>query len=238
METHLVEGIPAAVWGEPAPRVFVAVHGNLSHKADTVIRLLAETAAPKGWQVLSFDLPEHGDRPRGGPPCKASAAKTDLARVMAYAKSRWRETGLFACSMGAYFSLLTYQEEVFHQCLFLSPVVDMGRLIENMLRWSGFSPQRLEAAGELVTPAGQTLYWDDYRFIQAQPVARWAAPTDILSGENDDLCERDVLDAFVRRFGCRLQVMEQGEHWFHTPEQLAVYQAWLEKRLVRYDASL
>jgi hypothetical protein len=40
-----------------------------------------------------------------------------------------------------------------------------------------------------------------------------------------------VLDAFVQRFDCRLQVVKQGEHWFHTPEQLAVYRNWLEKRI-------
>ena len=45
------------------------------------------------------------------------------------------------------------------------------------------------------------------------------------------LCERAVLDAFVQRFDCRLQVVKQGEHWFHTPEQLAVYRNWLEKRI-------
>lgn len=231
METLFIRGIPAVVWGELSHHVLIAVHGNLSHKTDTVIRLLAEAAIPKGLQVLSLDLPEHGDRPKGNPPCKASAAKADLGLVMEYAKSRWREISLFACSMGAYFSLLAYPDETIRQCLFLSPVVDMRRLIENMLRWSNLSQQRLAAEGELVTVAGQTLYWDDYCFIKAHPVTRWEPQTEILYGENDGLCERAVLDAFVQRFDCRLQVVKQGEHWFHTPEQLAVYRNWLEKRI-------
>ena len=133
--------------------------------------------------------------------------------------------------MGAYFSLLAYPDETIRQCLFLSPVVDMRRLIENMLRWSNLSQQRLAAEGELVTAAGQTLYWDDYCFIKAHPVTRWEPQTEILYGENDGLCERAVLDAFAQRFDCRLQVVEQGEHWFHTPEQLAVYRGWLEERI-------
>ena len=90
METLFIRGIPAVVWGELSHHVLIAVHGNLSHKTDTVIRLLAEAAIPKGLQVLSLDLPEHGDRPKGNPPCKASAAKADLGLVMEYAKSRWR----------------------------------------------------------------------------------------------------------------------------------------------------
>lgn len=231
IERLLIEGVPAVVWGAPSSHVMLAAHGSLSHKTDTVIQLLAEEAVSKGWQVLSFDLPEHGERPKGNPPCKATVAQADFGRVLAYAKSRWRETGLFACSMGAYFSLLSYQEAAFRQCLFLSPVVDMGRLIENMLCWSQLSLQQLEAEGELVTPAGQALYWEDDCFIKAHPITQWPAATDILYGENDDLCERAVLDAFVRRFGCRLQVAERGEHWFRTPEQLAVYRGWLEQRI-------
>ena len=35
-----------------------------------------------------------------------------------------------------------------------------------------------------------------------------------------------VLDDFVRRFGCGLTVMEDGEHWFHTPEQLDFLREW------------
>ena len=54
--------IPAIIWGPPSQHLVLAVHGNMSHKADTVIELLAGNAVPRGYQVLSFDLPEHGDR--------------------------------------------------------------------------------------------------------------------------------------------------------------------------------
>lgn len=57
-----IHNIPSAVWGPSSEKVILAVHGNLSSKTDTPIRLLAETAVQKGYQVLSFDLPEHGDR--------------------------------------------------------------------------------------------------------------------------------------------------------------------------------
>ena len=55
-------GIPAVVWGEASDRVIIAVHGNLSNKADAPIRHLAVHALPRGYQVLSFDLSEsdHG----------------------------------------------------------------------------------------------------------------------------------------------------------------------------------
>ena len=75
METLFIRGIPAVVWGELSHHVLIAVHGNLSHKTDTVIRLLAEAAIPKGLQVLSLDLPEHGDRPRETRPAKRQRRK-------------------------------------------------------------------------------------------------------------------------------------------------------------------
>ena len=78
----LIDQIPAVVWGEPADRVFLAVHGNLSNKEDTVIRLLAEEAALRGIQVISFDLPEHGERVGTQPPCKVQFCVRDLRKVM------------------------------------------------------------------------------------------------------------------------------------------------------------
>ena len=45
----------------------------------------------------------------------------------------------------------------------------------------------------------------------------------------DHLTARKTVDDFARRFGCTVTVMEYGEHWFHTEEQLAVLDAWLQK---------
>lgn len=57
-----IDTIPACVWGMASTRVIVAVHGNMASKTDTATAHLAEFAVQAGWQVLSFDLPEHGDR--------------------------------------------------------------------------------------------------------------------------------------------------------------------------------
>lgn len=227
----LIDQIPAVVWAEPFDRVFLAVHGNLSNKEDTVIRLLAEEAALRGIQVISFDLPEHGERAGIQPPCKVQFCVRDLRKVMDYAKSRWQQVSLFACSMGAYFSLLEYQGEPLHQALFLSPVVDMRRIIENMMTWFEVTEERLQKLGEIQTPIGQTLYWDYYCYVREHPIERWGSETAILYGENDTLCERDTIDAFTRRFPCKLEIVTGGEHFFHTPEQLAAFSAWLRQNL-------
>ena len=45
------------------------------------------------------------------------------------------------------------------------------------------------------------------------------------------MTERETIDDFARRFGGTVTVMENGEHWFHTEEQLAVLDAWLRREL-------
>ncbi len=37
---------------------------------------------------------------------------------------------------------------------------------------------------------------------------------------------RETVVQFVAAHSAVLTVMENGEHWFHTPEQLAVLQVW------------
>lgn len=226
-----IEGIPAVLWGAPSSRAILAVHGSQSSKTDTPILLLAQTAAARGWQVLSFDLPEHGDR-RGEPTlCKVQNCVAELALILRYARQRWSTLGLFANSLGAYFSLMAYRDEPFQQALFLSPVVDMARLLEQMMNWSQVSEETLEREGTVPTPMGQPLYWDYYCYVRDHPVERWTAPTKILYGGRDTLCERGTILRFTERFSCELELVEEAEHYFHTLEQLAVYQSWLESSL-------
>lgn len=41
---------------------------------------------------------------------------------------------------------------------------------------------------------------------------------------------RGEAGAFAARFHCDLTVMEAGEHWFHTEEQLAFLRQWTERQ--------
>lgn len=226
-----IDGIPAIIWGENSPKVFIAVHGNMSNKSDEVIVILAEKASQLGYQVLSFDLPEHGERKNDPTPCKVQNCVKDLAAIMECAKTKWDEISLFACSMGAYFSLLAYKDDDLSQCLFLSPVVDMERIINNMMSWFSISAAQLQAEKEVATPIGQVLYWDYYCYVKEHPINSWNKPTAILYGSDDDLCEFDTVSNFAQQFNCELTVMEHGEHYFHTEEQLAFSSHWIENHI-------
>lgn len=224
-----IEGIPAVLWGSTPERLFIAVHGDQSHKEDEVIRIFAEAAAHKGWRTLSFDLPEHGDRKNESRLCKPRQCVADLQAVLRYARTRTGQIGFFGCSMGAYFGMLAYRDELLEQTLFLSPVVDMERIIQNLMTWFDVDEERLEREQAIETPV-KTLYWDYYQDVLRRPVI-WEKPTAMLYGARDTLCEWAAVSAFARRTGAEMTVLEDGEHFFHTDAQLAFLRQWLQATL-------
>ena len=225
-----IGSIPAVIWGEPSDKLILAVHGNQSSMTDVPIALLAEEADSLGFQVLSFDLPEHGERKDAPERCNPQNCSRDLAAVLAYAKANDEEISLFACSMGAYFSLLTFADQAIERAWFLSPVTDMERIIHNIMGYCNVSEEEFERQKIVQTPF-ETLYWDYYQYVKEHPVTRWSHPTHILRGETDTLSESDIVAGFANRFGCELVEQKGGEHWFHTPEQLDYFRGWLKGRL-------
>lgn len=216
--------------GEQSQSRIIAVHGSHSSKTDECIRILAEEGAARGWQVLSFDLPRHGERAGGAEPCTAAVCVRELREVLRFARQGTRRTALFGCSMGACFSLLAYGRAGLERALLLSPVIDMAPLIRGMLAGCGMDEEDLHRRGVIQTPE-ETLYWDDYLYLLAHPVRAWEAPTHILRGEEDALCSRGEAACFAQRFGCELTERPGSGHWFHTGEELAYFRRWLGERL-------
>lgn len=152
------------------------------------------------YQVLSFDLPEHGDRKLENTPCIVQNAVHELQFIMDYVISRWSHISLFAHSLGAYFSLLAYHNQPFAHAWFLSPVLDMRKIIENMMQWFQISEEQLQSEKEIDTPSGQTLYWDYYCYVKEHPIHEWQIPTKILCGSRDELCDYATTVSFVINF--------------------------------------
>ena len=232
IEINKINNIPSIIWGEKSNKVFIAVHGNMSNKEDDVIKILAENATSKGYQVLSFDLPEHGERKDNkNYLCKVQNCVNDLNQIIEYEKKNYDEINLWACSMGAYFSLLAYKDEDIKSCLFLSPVVNMKIIIDNMMLWSNTSEEKLKAKQEINTEFGQTLYWDYYKYVKENPIVNWNKETYILYGSKDNMQEQSIIQDFSNKFNCKLSILENVEHYFHTEKQLDYYKKWLDKTL-------
>ena len=220
-----IDGIPAIIWGERSDRVYLVVHGKASCKEDA--ERFASIAVDKGYQVISFDLPEHGERASLERACTVQNAVQDLRKVMDYVRQNWNSVRLFATSLGAYFSLVAYRDVGFDMCLFSSPILNMQRLIENMMRWFNVTPEQLQVQREIPTPIGETLSWDYYSYVREHPVDVWNSPTAILSPELDNLTEPEVVDEFAERFGALVQRVAGSEHYMHSDAELAIMDAWM-----------
>lgn len=232
METKRIKinNIPSIIWGEKSSKVFIAIHGNMSNKEDKVIEILANKVTNKGYQLISFDLPEHGERKIDtNYLCKVQNCVNDLKQIIEYAKANYNEINIWACSIGAYFSLLAYKDEDLKQCLFLSPVVNMKIIIENMMLWSNTTEKELNEKQKIKTDFGQTLYWDYYLYVKENPITNWNKKTYILYGNKDNMQNENIIEDFSNEFNCDLTILKNGEHYFHTEEQLNFYNDWLDK---------
>ncbi len=222
----LISGIPSILWGIPSERVYIHVHGKMSRKE--YAESFARIAQDKGWQTLSFDLPGHGERKGLSDRCDVWNGMRDLNAIADHIFSRWKDVSLYACSLGAYFSLNAYSGRQFEKCLFQSPIVDMRWLVEHMMLWSGVTPEQLEREKEIVTPIDD-LRWDYYQYILSHPVTVWPFRTSILYAALDDLQPETSIRAFAERFHAGLTIAENSRHPFMEPEDGPIVERWLRE---------
>ena len=57
----------------------------------------------------------------------------------------------------------------------------------------------------------------------------WKIPTHILYGEKDNLTAYGTIFEFAQRTNSTLSIMKNGEHWFHTEEQMKFLDEWINK---------
>lgn len=223
-------GIPAVEWGETSDRIIIAAHGSHSSKTDDCIRVLAEEATKQNYQVLSFDLPQHGERVCETDFIMPDECVRELNAMYAYAKERAQKISLFGCSMGAYFQLLAFAKAEIDRVWFLSPVTDMEHIIRNLMDYCHITEETFREK-IFVENDIEPLYFPYYQYVCRHPITEWPHKTFILRGENDTLCAYSDVKSFVDRFKCELTEQKGGEHWFHTESELAFFKSWLRKRL-------
>lgn len=133
---------------------------------------------------------------------------------------------LIANSIGAYFAMCAGIEPMLRKAYFISPIVDMEKLISDMMRLAGVTESELEARGTIPTSFGEELSWEYLSYVRTHPL-RWNVPTQILYGSHDQMTAYETIEAFAKRHGAGLTVMEDGGHWFHTEEQMRFLDDWI-----------
>ena len=106
----------------------------------------------------------------------------------------------------------------------------MEKLITSMMLWAGVSEERLEQEGIIKTGFGDDLNWEYLQYVRNNPII-WNVPTEVIYGSNDSLQSRETVTAFAEEYGAGLAVMDGGEHWFHTDEQMK----FLDERIIKCE---
>ena len=133
---------------------------------------------------------------------------------------------LIANSIGAFFSMNAGIEDMIENAYFISPMVDMEKMIFNLMQWSGVTEEELKSHGKIPTSFGEDLSWNYLCYVREHPL-NWNVPTKILYGSNDNLTSYETMSSFASKHNAELTVMENGEHWFHTEEQMKFLDEWI-----------
>ena len=134
---------------------------------------------------------------------------------------------LIANSIGAFFSIISLNKSLVNFAYFISPIVNMEKLILNMMHQAHITEHELAERSEIKTNFGETLSWRYLCYVREHSVF-WNVPTDILYGENDILTLPETISHFAKQTHAELTVMPNGEHWFHTEEQMRFLDNWIK----------
>ena len=182
-------------------RLIIYVHGKGGHaeEAKHYQPLFPDS------DVIGFDYQSHNPW----------EAKDEFPRFFDLHSKGYDSVALIANSIGAFLSMHSLAEKKISQAMFISPIVNMERLISDMMMWSNVTEAELESKKEIPTEFGETLSWEYLCYVRKHPI-KWNIPTCILYGGNDHLTSQETISEFADRIGATLTVMEAGEHWFHT----------------------
>lgn len=135
---------------------------------------------------------------------------------------------LIANSIGAYFAMHAIGDKKIDRAYFISPIVDMEKLICDMINWANVTEKEFKKEGCIKTDFGETLSWEYLCYVRKNPIY-WSIPTEILYGENDNLTSKETISDFCAKNNFSLTIMDNGEHWFHTDEQMKFLDHWIKR---------
>lgn len=130
-----------------------------------------------------------------------------LSDVTQYLKQNYRSINVRANSIGCWFAMLAFQQGGLDKALFVSPLLDMKAFIDS----ADDKDERY------------------YEWVVSHPIERWDAETFILRPQRDAVVAEKVYESFLSLHPCQVEIVENGEHWFHTADQLEILRQWEKK---------
>ena len=157
-------------------------------------------------------------------------AKSEFSDYFDSIIPEYNKTILIANSIGAYFSLISLADKKIEKAMLISPIVDMERLIIDMMTRANISEEELSIKKEIETPFGETLSWEYLSYVRKNPI-HWNIPTGILYAEKDNMTSISTITDFSKKINANVTVMPGGEHWFHTKEQMDFLDNWVKSNI-------
>lgn len=157
-------------------------------------------------------------------------AKSEFSDYFDSIIPEYNKTILIANSIGAYFSLISLADKKIEKAMLISPIVDMERLILDMMTRANISEEELSIKKEIETPFGETLSWEYLSYVRKNPI-HWNIPTGILYAEKDSMTSISTITDFSKKINANITVMSGGEHWFHTKEQMDFLDNWIKSNI-------
>lgn len=155
-------------------------------------------------------------------------AKKEFKEYFDTLKEKYDFVLLLANSIGAFFSMSSLTKEQIDVAFLISPIVDMEKLIYNMMKWANVTENELSLKKEIVTNFNEVLSYDYLCYVRDNPI-KWDVKTNILYGEFDHLTSLETISSFAKRINATLEIMKGGEHWFHTEEEMKFLDSWILK---------
>lgn len=156
--------------------------------------------------------------------------KNEIAAVLDELSNEYEHMILVANSIGAFYMISSGRGDKFEKAFFISPIVDMERLICDMMMWANVTETELKEKGRIKTDFGEELSWEYLSYVRKHPI-KWNVSTEILYGSKDNLTSEKTITDFAKKHNAGLTIMDDGEHWFHTDEQMEFLQNWIKEKL-------
>ena len=152
--------------------------------------------------------------------------RTEIRKAGGDLKDKYESIILIANSIGAYFCLNAGIDAMIRKACFISPVVDMERLILDLMAMENVSEKELKDKAVIKVSSGEELSWEYLCYVRDHPV-RWTVPTRILYGRHDSLIPYNTIAEFSNARGAEVTGYDEGEHWFHTVAQMRFMDQWI-----------
>ena len=157
-------------------------------------------------------------------------AKIEFSNYFNAIIPQYNKIYLIANSVGAFFSLISLSDKPIEKAMLFSPIVDMERVILDMMKWANISEDELMLKKEIKTSFGELLSWEYLSYIRNNPI-NWNIPTNILFADKDNMTSVNTMTNFANKINANLTIMRDGEHWFHTDEQMDFLDNWFKKNI-------